>query len=125
MKEIISCKICNKRLKGKQIFYCSLKCNNKAHQSYGAQQARGLRRKLELIERMGGKCCLCGYNKNLAALVFHHMKRELKEFRLDMRALSNRKKSRIESEIKKCILLCHNCHAEHHNRHLDLAQIHR
>lgn len=124
MNKIINCKICNQPLKGKQKLYCSLKCKNKTHQSYDAQQARGLRRKLELIESMGGKCCLCGYNKNLAALVFHHADKGAKKFKLDMRTLSNRKKSRIENEGKKCIILCHNCHAEYHNPHLDLERIH-
>ncbi len=114
MKNIITCKICNKPLKGRQTSYCSSTCKNRANQSYKAQQKRGLKRKLFLIKELGGCCSVCGYNKNLSALTFHHIKPSKKSFKLDMRSLSNRKQSKIDNEIKKCILVCHNCHAELH-----------
>ena len=31
-----------------------------------------IRKKLELIEVLGGKCCRCGYSRCFAALEFHH-----------------------------------------------------
>ena len=39
----------------------------------------------------GGKCEVCGYNKNAAALHFHHKDPGAKSFKLDVRALSNTK----------------------------------
>lgn len=115
MNNIITCTICHTPLKGKQKKFCSLLCKNKAFQSYGAQQARGLDRKKSLIKRFGGCCCECGYSKNLAALTFHHIEPSKKELKLDMRSLSNRTQSRVNQEAKKCKLLCSNCHAELHN----------
>jgi hypothetical protein len=90
-------------------------------QSYQAQKRRGLARKLELVRSAGGKCSICGYHKNLAALVFHHTGSTSKDFKLDMRSLSNRKLEPVLKEIEKCILVCANCHAELHNPHLDLG----
>ena len=61
---------------------------------------------------MGGKCCLCGYNKCNGALEFHHINPQEKEFGICtgvIRALE------IElEEIKKCVLVCANCHREIH-----------
>ena len=80
-------------------------------------------RKLDLVNAAGGKCTLCGYSKNLAALVFHHNEANGKDFKLDMRSLSNRKLEPVLREIDKCILLCANCHAELHNPHLELDSL--
>jgi len=113
--------MCNKELVGKQTLYCSVTCKNSAHQSYPAQKKRGLERKLHFIKLLGGKCSHCDYDKNLAGLAFHHQSG--KEFKLDIRSLSNRKLAPILDEIAKCKLLCHNCHAELHNPSLDLAKL--
>ena len=78
-------------------------------------QARGNARKRRLIDAMGGACKRCGYDRNPAALVFHHKVTGDKKFQLDLRALSNRRWSSIEAEAAKCELLCANCHAEVHN----------
>jgi hypothetical protein len=115
MNKIITCKICGKYLLGKQKLYCSSTCKNKDHQSYDAQQARGLKRKLFLVGESGGRCSICGYKKNSSALEFHHLNPKIKIFSLDLRSLSNRKQSVIDDEVKKCILVCRNCHSEIHN----------
>ena len=47
---------------------------------YENQKIRGLKRKYEAIMSRGGRCELCGYNKNLAALEFHHKNPSEKEF---------------------------------------------
>jgi len=103
--------------------FCSITCKNKYHQSYEAQKQRGLSRKLELAEAAGGQCSVCGYRKNLAALAFHHLDSEDKDFKLDMRSLSNRGLETVLVELDKCILVCHNCHAELHNPHLNLDDL--
>ena len=115
MKKNITCITCGKSLKGKQTKFCSSFCKNNSLQSYKAQQARGLKRKKLIVKKFGGHCLICGYSKNLSALTFHHINPKKKTFQLDLRSLSNRKQSRIDIEIKKCILVCNNCHAELHN----------
>jgi endogenous inhibitor of DNA gyrase (YacG/DUF329 family) len=115
-----NCIMCGKPLSGRQSKYCSRSCKNKDLQSYEAQKRRGLERKRQLIEEAGGRCSICGYQKNIAALVFHNADSSKKDFKLDMRSLSNRKFIAVQDEIQKCILLCANCHAEIHNPHLDM-----
>lgn len=82
---------------------------------YVKQKERALSRKLELIELKGGKCEMCGYDKNIAALEFHHLDPSMKSFQLDSRHLSNTTKEKILEEVDKCILVCSNCHRELHN----------
>jgi hypothetical protein len=123
MNKNSNCKTCGKPLSGRQTKFCSIACKNKDLQSYEAQQRRGLNRKLDIIQAAGGCCSKCGYSKNLAALVFHHSDSDAKDFKLDMRSLSNRKLAPILDEIRKCILVCANCHAELHNPHLNLDSL--
>lgn len=118
-----NCIVCGSLLRGKQTKFCSFVCKNKHHQSYEAQKDRGLTKKLKLIEMAGGRCSICGYEKNLAALAFHHLDSTEKDFKLDMRSLSNRGLKMILAELDKCILVCHNCHSELHNPHLDLDEL--
>ena len=42
---------------------------------------RSLKRKLELVKSRGGE--LCGYDRNIAVLEFHHINPDEKEFQLD------------------------------------------
>jgi predicted nucleic acid-binding Zn ribbon protein len=123
MTEYSNCIVCGKPLIGKQTKFCSPICKNRDLQSYEAQKRRGLVRKLDLVKTTGGRCTICGYSKNLAALVFHHTDSTDTDFKLDMRSLSNRKLVSVLREIDKCILVCANCHAELHNPHLDLDML--
>jgi len=65
---------------------------------------------------MGGKCCKCGYDRCLAALHFHHKNPEEKKFLLSsaMWGVNSITEEDILNEIKKCDLICANCHAEYH-----------
>jgi hypothetical protein len=123
MIEVSNCIVCGIPLQGKQTKFCSSTCKNKYHQSYESQKSRGLARKLELVKSAGGRCSICGYDNNLAALAFHHTDSESKDFKLDMRSLSNRGLESVLAELDKCILVCHNCHAELHNPHLNLDNL--
>lgn len=117
LKEIKYCILCNETLSGRRSKFCSRKCKNKVgnhnHQVYQNQRKRGLTRKIKLAEMLGGKCNKCGYKDNYAALHFHHKKQD-KSFLLTMRKLSNSKWNACVDEVKKCQLLCANCHAETH-----------
>jgi hypothetical protein len=121
MVSMNTCKICGAPLKGRQTHFCSIECKNDYHQGYAGQRLRGVKRKLELVQMLGGKCMKCGYNKNLAALTFHHTGE--KNHKLDARHLSNRSLEAIMEEFATCILLCANCHAEEHNPHLEMGKI--
>ncbi len=123
MIKLSNCTVCGTPLRGRQTKFCSPACKNKDLQSYEAQKRRGLARKLEILQAAGGHCSVCGYDKNLAALVFHHVDSKEKDFKLDMRSLSNRKLEPVLVEIEKCILVCANCHAELHNPNLNLDQL--
>ncbi len=72
------------------------------------------RRKLKekAVKLFGGKCTKCGYDKCIAALDFHHVDKTNKEFNIFEKGKTAWKK--IIEELKKCILLCSNCHREHH-----------
>lgn len=104
---------------GKQTKWCSNQCKNSSinsiYQNYQSQQKRGRERKIEIVNIKGGSCEICGYNKSLAALSFHHLDPSTKKFQLDLRNLSNRKWNNILNELEKCQLLCMNCHAEVHH----------
>lgn len=125
MKSALCCVGCDRLLSGRQRRFCSLTCKNRdtnnRHQNYASQQARGLRRKLQLITEAGGSCTACGYRQNFAALTWHHLDRVLKSFSLDVRAMSNRSEAEVRSEIAKCVLLCANCHAEAHFPNLSIG----
>lgn len=69
--------------------------------------------KEKAVSTLGGKCSKCGYSRCLKALVFHHLDPKTKEFNLSW-ALSH-SWSTVERELRKCILLCRNCHAEEHS----------
>jgi hypothetical protein len=83
--------------------------------TYEYQVMRSLKRKTYLINLRGGSCEICGYNKNLAALEFHHIDKTTKESQLDSRTLSNSNMEWIMSEFEKCMVLCANCHREIHS----------
>lgn len=121
----IQCVICNTHLQGKQTRFCSTYCKNQEsnnkHQNYIAQRKRSLYRKLELILSFGGRCKSCGYDKNLAALCFHH--KDGKDFKLDLRSLANRTWEKVKNEAERCELLCHNCHMEKHHPDLELEYL--
>lgn len=70
------------------------------------------RKKQRLVNSLGGKCCICGYNKCLSALEFHHTDPTKKDFSISSNAHIAFEKA-LE-EVKKCALVCANCHREIH-----------
>lgn len=111
-------------IKSKTTKYNCLICNDQSSSNfYGARKnlckkcfnisLMVKRQKLLIKARnlLGGKCSNCGYNKCSAALEFHHIS-DNKEFTI---AGAKYSWNKLEKEIKKCILLCSNCHRELHN----------
>ncbi len=98
------CKLCdNKYYTARNRSRCG-SCNTKI---------RRYRAKAAAIKYLGGKCSECGWHGNQAALQFHHTEPNKKDFVIGN--VANRKWEFIIKEIKKCILLCANCHMIHHS----------
>ncbi len=108
------CRLCGRKFKDYQDKHrtrCGA-CNTKIRR-YRAKQAA--------ITMMGGKCQLCGWIGHQAAFQFHHIDTKKKDFILGNAA--NKSWDSIKSELKKCILLCANCHAIQHSTKNDAAFI--
>ena len=67
--------------------------------------------KIRAIKLLGGKCKCCS-NNDIKCLTFHHLDTTIKE--TEVALLMSGSWSKIEEEINKCILYCHNCHLEYH-----------
>ncbi len=73
--------------------------------------ARRRRIKEVLVAEAGGACRVCGYDRCLRALEFHHRDPAEKAFGVAYRG-ATRSLARARAEAAKCILLCSNCHME-------------
>ena len=71
------------------------------------------RKKQYAIDLFGGKCCICGYDKCIEALEFHHLDKSTKEEK-PSKAILSWSFDRAKKELDKCILVCANCHREIH-----------
>ena len=76
----------------------------------------GKQKRLELVLKAGGICCVATCQWTLScALEFHHRDPNEKRFTLDSWTLGAiEDKKLIEEEAKKCILLCSNHHKMFH-----------
>lgn len=62
-----------------------------------------------------GKCCqICGYDKCNSALEFHHIDPKEKDFTFGKVISTPKNAALLKNELKKCIMLCSNCHREVH-----------
>ena len=88
-----------------------------AHRKEQIKRAVARRRKkirnLAIVYK-GSKCQICGYDRYVGSLNFHHIDPASKEFGISQDGLT-RSWERVKREIEKCILLCANCHAEVHD----------
>ncbi len=91
-------------LDNRGIYRC-LRCRSEA-------VARRRRRLKEiLVSEAGGRCSICGYDRYIGALQFHHREGTEKEFGVSERGLT-RSLDAVRAEAAKCVLLCANCHSE-------------
>ena len=63
-----------------------------------------------LVAEAGGCCAVCGYDREIINLVFHHVDAAQKSFALSMATTKSLAAYRAEAE--KCVLVCANCHGE-------------
>lgn len=113
----MTCVICGEQLTGLKTMYCSPQCKGRAptakEKTAVAMRVRRKERMEMFINEAGGKCQFCGYKKNTAALAFHHTRKKL--FPINVGHCSSKNLKTLRNELKKCILLCHNCHMELHH----------
>jgi hypothetical protein len=106
------CSIC-----GREYVYTSK--NRKGHTrkicNSCSVNTRRVKLKSKSVEYKGGRCIMCGYDKCLAALEFHHKDSSTKCFSFS--GSHSRSWDNIKNELDKCDLLCSNCHKElHYNK---------
>jgi 5-methylcytosine-specific restriction endonuclease McrA len=74
--------------------------------------ARHRRRVKEiLVAEAGGHCVVCGYDRHVRALEFHHINPREKRLGLSAGGVTLSLRA-LRVEAAKCVLLCSNCHAE-------------
>ena len=62
------------------------------------------------MHEAGGRCSICGYDRCLANLHFHHVDPAEKSFA--MSTATGKSLAAYREEARKCILVCANCHGE-------------
>ena len=86
--------------------YCKM-CTN------ADSSTRQVNLKQKCVDYKGGACEICGYDKCIASLEFHHIDSSQKDFQIsDFK--SHAFSEKIKKELDKCMLLCRNCHGETH-----------
>jgi len=63
-----------------------------------------------LVEEAGGCCAVCGYDRCIVSLHFHHVDPATKSFAISV--ASGKAIAAYREEAKKCALVCANCHGE-------------
>lgn len=64
-----------------------------------------------LVSEAGGTCVICGYDRSIRALQFHHLDPALKRLGLSGHGVTYAIET-LRAEAQKCVLLCGNCHVE-------------
>ena len=73
-----------------------------------------IERVVKAVKELGKelKCCICGYDKCVSSLDFHHLDPSQKD--IGVGQMRGHSFQRIKREIEKCVVLCKNCHSEVH-----------
>jgi len=79
----------------------------------GMERESRRRRHLNRYKKLKG-CSHCGYDKNPIALDFHHVDKNDK--RKGVAGMLSHSRRKIFDEIRKCIILCANCHRIEHSK---------
>lgn len=82
------------------------------HKHYREKQMRQDAEYKSKIQRLKTPCLKCGEDR-LYVIDFHHIEPSKKSFNIN-RKTAKTNFSIIENEVKKCVCLCRNCHAEFH-----------
>lgn len=113
------CKFCGEELvvptnwckhRAKQKSLTCRKCESIRARGYNTKRRERRRKWLDKIKLSKG-CELCGYKVHPAALHFDHIDPDKKLFGIGSNIGTNLK--RLFQEIRKCRVLCANCHSVH------------
>lgn len=63
-----------------------------------------------LVAEGGGACAVCGYDRTVINLHFHHVDPATKSFAMTM--ARGKSLAAFREEAAKCVLVCANCHGE-------------
>lgn len=88
--------------------------NNPGKDASHQRQIR-LRLSAYITTRKESGCSLCG-EKDAVCLDFHHQNPHEKSFEVSNMAPRKFSRMRIDEEIKKCVVLCCNCHRKIHRK---------
>ncbi len=106
--QVYQCSLCGKDTSSRMRRRCQSCCT----------KIRRYLAKSAAVKYLGGKCQRCGWQGHLAAYEFHHIDPSRKDFALGN--VSHKRWELILNELKKCELLCSNCHRIEHCKHDDL-----
>ena len=98
------------------------KYSDRAEYIIKAVQKRRRKIREMAVQYKGGSCEICGYNKCIKALEFHHIDNGKKDFGISEKGYT-RSWDSVKKELEKCILLCANCHREVHEGTTQLSQV--
>ena len=93
-----------------------MNCHQETHTNDNIKYIDYRENKKIFLDYKGAMCEKCGYDKNNAGLVFHHINEDNKLFLISEYPIRNIREldNIIKTELDKCQVLCHNCHTEHH-----------
>ena len=78
------------------------------------------RTKRRMIKAFGDKCCICGRTYPTEVFEFHHLNPKNKEFSLGKIRSNCFSWERIVNELRKCVMVCANCHRLVENGYVDV-----
>jgi len=91
-----------------------INANNKIHRN----QKKKMAKRFLLFKG----CLVCKYKKCDRALDFHHLDPKIKNRAVSRMIYENHSMKRFREEIRKCIVLCANCHREFHAGLINLKE---
>ena len=101
------------RITGRKLCFA---CSPRRHYSHVADSWAKMpyqQRKRLVTDKLGGKCVECGWHTYPSLFHFHHLKRSKKNKSVP-RLIKESTWARVNAEIRRCILVCPNCHAAIH-----------
>lgn len=70
------------------------------------------------LNKLGGKCVACGFDKFPCSLDIHHTDPSIKDENFE--SIRSWSLEKIDHEISSCVLLCKNCHSAFHAGYITL-----
>lgn len=80
------------------------------------------RTKERMVVAMGGSCVCCGYEGCIAVFRFHHLDKNAKEYSFGSARADIKSWARMVDELRKCVLVCSNCHLEIHHGNREVPE---